>query len=189
MGVKKTQRLFDSWDPDHDCDHNCQVAFILFIDRYHNDHSICVVKHMALKYKLTILLLISLFITLFITSHTYPQDQQDSPPREKTTLVEAVMCESIKDFTPQNQAILFSIGIGRISCFTSFDPVLEETHIYHTWFRRDKLSTRLKLSLHPPRWSTFSSIQLREADQGPWRVEITDKNGRILRLLRFSITD
>jgi hypothetical protein len=147
---------------------------------------------MALRYKLTIFLLISLFISLFITSHTYPQNQQDSSlssPPEKTTLVEAVMCESIKDFTPQDQAILFSIGIGRISCFTSFDPVLEETHIYHNWFRRDKLSTRLKLSLHPPRWLTFSSIQLREADQGPWRVEITDKDGRILRILRFSITD
>jgi hypothetical protein len=147
---------------------------------------------MTFKYKLAILCITSLFINIFITSHTYPQNQPDSSvssPPEKTTLVEAVMCESIKDFAPQNQAILFSIGIGRISCFTSFDPVLEETHIYHNWFRRNKLSTRLKLSLHPPRWSTFSSIQLREADQGPWRVEITDKDGRILRILRFSITD
>ncbi len=99
------------------------------------------------------------------------------------------MCEGIKELTPENQAIVFSITIGRVSCFTSFDPVPEETFIYHNWFCRDRLSTRIKLSLQPPRWSTFSSIQLREADQGPWRVEVTDQDGRILHLLRFSITD
>jgi hypothetical protein len=53
----------------------------------------------------------------------------------------------------------------------------------------DKLSTKKKLVLKPPRWSTFSSIQLREADKGPWRVEITDDDENILRILRFSIVD
>ncbi|MBW1743162.1 MAG: DUF2914 domain-containing protein [Deltaproteobacteria bacterium] len=99
------------------------------------------------------------------------------------------MCEEIDGLTPENQAIVFSIAIGRVSCFTSFDPVPEDTYVYHSWFFRNKLSNRIKLSLQPPRWSTFSSIQLREADQGPWRVEITDRDGRLLRLLRFSITD
>ncbi|MBW1859480.1 MAG: DUF2914 domain-containing protein [Deltaproteobacteria bacterium] len=99
------------------------------------------------------------------------------------------MCEKIDGLTPENQAIVFSIALGRISCFTSFDPVPEDTYVYHNWFFRDKLSTRIKLSLQPPRWSTFSSVQLREADQGPWRVEIADREGRLLRLLRFSITD
>jgi hypothetical protein len=147
---------------------------------------------MAMKYKLTISLFVPLCISLFISSHAYPQNQRDSSLRsapEKATLVEADMYEGIKEFTPKNQAIVFSIGIGRVSCFSSFDPVPEETCIFHNWFRRDKLSTKIKLSLQPPRWSTFSSIQLREADQGPWRVEITDQNGRILHVLRFSITD
>ena len=31
--------------------------------------------------------------------------------------------------------------------------------------------------------------QLREADRGTWRVEITDKEGNIFKILRFSITD
>jgi hypothetical protein len=45
------------------------------------------------------------------------------------------------------------------------------------------------LTLKPPRWSTFSSIQLREADKGPWRVEIVDEKDRLHKTLRFSITD
>lgn len=155
-------------------------------------YGVRIVKHAAMRYKLTIFLLILFCIVFSLSSHALSQEQRESSPPsapKKPTLVQAAMCEGIKDFTPQNQAIVFSIIIGRVSCFTSFDPVPEETSIYHNWFFRDKLSTKIKLSLQPPRWSTFSSIQLREADQGPWRVEVTDQDGHILRLLRFSITD
>jgi hypothetical protein len=156
------------------------------------DYGVRIVKHTTLRYKLTIFLFILLCIIFSLSSHALSQEKRGSAPASasnKATLVEAAMCEGIKELTPKNQAIVFSITIGRVSCFTSFDPVPEETFIYHNWFRRDKLSTRIKLSLQPPRWSTFSSIQLREADQGPWRVEVTDEDGRILHLLRFSITD
>lgn len=111
-------------------------------------------------------------------------------PASKTlVLVEAVMCEKIQDYVPRNPAIVFPVRLEKVSCFTAFDPVPEKCVIYHNWFHRDTLSTRIKLSLQPPRWSTFSSIQLREADKGPWHVNITDERGRILRVLRFSITD
>ena len=119
------------------------------------------------------------------------ETENASPPSTPKTLtsVEATMCEKVDGLSPVNPAIVFSISLGRVSCFTSFDPVPEDTYVFHTWFFKDKLSTRIKLSLQPPRWSTFSSIQLREADQGPWRVEITDREGNLLRQLRFSITD
>ena len=107
----------------------------------------------------------------------------------KLTLTTHVMCEGVKDYTPVNPSVVFSIGIGKVSCFTIFDPVPESTYIYHKWFHKDKLSTRKTLFLNPPRWSTYSSIQLRETDKGPWRVEIVDRKGNILGILRFSITD
>jgi Protein of unknown function (DUF2914) len=99
------------------------------------------------------------------------------------------MCEEIQDFTCRNPAVVFSMKIGKVSCYTSFDPVPEKTFIYHKWFHRDELSTTKRLTLQPPRWGTYSSIQLRETDKGPWRVEISDQNGNLLRILRFSITN
>jgi hypothetical protein len=150
------------------------------------------VRDMVLKYKLSVLVVVVVWATsLSIVRCAYAQDQgnSSSAAARKLTLTQAAICENIKDFAPVNQAIVFSIATGKVSCFTAFDPVPEETVIYHNWFHRDKLSKRLKLSLYPPRWSSFSGIQLREADQGPWRVEITDQNGRIIHLLRFSITD
>ncbi|MBF0102784.1 MAG: DUF2914 domain-containing protein [Desulfobacterales bacterium] len=99
------------------------------------------------------------------------------------------MCEDTKDYAPFHEAIVFSITIGKISCFTSCDPVLEKSYIYHNWYRKDNLSTRIKLVVYPPRWATISSIQLRDTDKGPWRVEVTDVTGNVLKILRFSITD
>jgi hypothetical protein len=107
----------------------------------------------------------------------------------KLTLTKAVMCESIKDYKPVNPAVVFSIELSRVSCFTTFDPVPKQTYIHHKWYRRGTLITDKRLTINPPSWSSFTSVQLRDADKGPWRVEITDDKGHIMRILRFSITD
>jgi len=105
------------------------------------------------------------------------------------SLSQAVMCEGIKDYAPVNKAVVFSMEIGKIYCFTSFDHVPKKTIVYHNWYRNDKLVTTKRLTLQPPQWSTFSTIQLREADKGPWRLEIKDKAKKVLRIVKFSITE
>jgi len=150
------------------------------------------VKPMDIKYKFHLWVTILFCAIFFVAAQAFPQNDQPLSPASDSkalTLAQAVMCEDIKDFSPQIPAIVFSITIGKVSCFTLFDPVPAKTFIYHNWFHRDEPSTRKKLSLNPPRWSTYSSIQLRETDKGPWRVEISDQRGTILHVLRFSITD
>jgi len=114
---------------------------------------------------------------------------QEAPDPKKLALAKAVICESIQEYAPVNAAVVFSIERGRISCFTDFDPVPQKTYIHHKWYRRDSLVTVKRLTLNPPRWSSFTSVQLRDADKGPWRVEVTDADDTLLRTLRFSITD
>jgi hypothetical protein len=104
-------------------------------------------------------------------------------------LVRAVMCENIEAYEPRNSAVVFSINVGKISSFTSFDGIKAPTATQHKWYRRDELVTAKRLTLKPPSWSTYSSIQLREADKGPWRVEIWDDHNQLLQTLRFSVTD
>jgi hypothetical protein len=108
---------------------------------------------------------------------------------DKLTLTSAVMCEDVQERLPLYEGVVFSIGIGKVFCYTLFDPVPEKTVITHNWYNRDNLSTKIKLPLQTPRWTTYSAIQLRESDKGPWRVEITDSEGRILQVLRFSVTE
>ncbi len=104
-------------------------------------------------------------------------------------LVEAIMCEEMKGNIPQDPTTVFSIERRTAICFTAFDPVPRQAVIYHHWFHRDTPSARIKLTLKPPRWSSYSSIQLRAEDIGPWRVEITDAQGNVFHILRFSVTE
>ena len=147
---------------------------------------------MCFRYNLVIFIFILLCASLVFAFQAFPQDSQISKPiaaMAELKMDRAAMCEKIKDLIPQNPAVVFSIKIGKVSCFTSFDPVPEKMFIYHKWFHRDDPSTKKRLTIQPPRWATYSTIQLRETDKGPWRVEISDEKGNILGILRFSITD
>jgi hypothetical protein len=120
--------------------------------------------------------------------------QKDEDTKEVTAtpqlaLDQAVMCEEIFESAPRNQTVVFSVAKERAFCFTSFETVPDKTFIYHIWYYRDIPSRRRHLVVRPPRWSTYSSIEIRKTDVGPWRVEITDSRGKILRVLRFSITE
>jgi hypothetical protein len=108
---------------------------------------------------------------------------------DQLKLSEAVMCEEIFSNAPKNPTVVFSVSKEKAVSYTLFDPVPQKTVIYHNWYHRDVPSAKIRLELKPPRWSTYSSIQLRETDIGPWRVEITDENGNIFGVLRFSVTD
>jgi hypothetical protein len=110
-------------------------------------------------------------------------------PESGPNLVQALLCEGMKGSLPQYPAIVFSITLGKVFCFTDFDPVPEKTFVYHNWYFRELKRASVKLSLNTPRWATFSTVQMRATDKGPWRVEITDPRGNIIETLRFSITD
>lgn len=141
------------------------------------------------KYHLYILYILTLFsILIFLSPQAFSQEKKNTTA-QKLALQQSVICEGIQNFEPQNPAVVFSISIGKVYCFSYFEPVPDKTAIYHNWYFRDKLTSRLKLTLKPPKWRTYSMIQLREADRGPWRVEITDPRGHIFKVLRFSITD
>ncbi len=146
---------------------------------------------MAIKQSLFPFLLILTFST-FSPFQAIAQDKENASSTEglgKLTLVQAAICEGIKELSPENEAIVFSIKRGRVYCFTLFDPVPEKAFIYHNWFFRDQPRRRVRLTLQTPRWSTFSRIGFREDDMGPWRVEISDDEGNIFQILRFSITE
>ena len=81
-------------------------------------------------------------------------------PASKATLIQAIVCEDVKDGIPYNASVAFSISAGKIYCFTFFDSIAEDMPIFLHWIFRDRSSARIRLSLKPSRWATFSSIQL-----------------------------
>jgi len=135
-----------------------------------------------------VLIIILMASTVSVFSYADETDQKTEP--RAPVLKQAVLCESIKDSKiPINGAVVFSSDLGELFCFTNFEPVYEETVIIHRYYFKDKFSSRKRLKLYPPSWAVRSRIQLRETDKGPWRVDITDADGKVLHSIRFSITD
>lgn len=104
-------------------------------------------------------------------------------------LAEALMCEDIKDLACLGPSIVFSVEKMEVFCYTRFENVKGTITVYHKWRHRDELSTQIRLKVREKNPVVFSSIQLREADKGPWQVEIVGEDGFIYKVLRFSITD
>jgi hypothetical protein len=142
-----------------------------------------------MKFRLYIIFCTIISIQFLLLLPTDPLTNLKAANAAQLELFQALMCEEILANAPRNPTIVFSITQKKAVCYSSFDPVPQKSVIYHNWFHRDVPSAKIRLILNPPRWSTFSSIQLRKTDIGPWRVEITDEKGRVLGVLRFSVTD
>ncbi len=112
-----------------------------------------------------------------------------SPSDLKPQLIQALMCESVNKLEPVNQAVIYSINLGKVICFTEFSDIQREMDISHRWYHKGILISQKTLTIKPPRWSTFSSMQLRVTDIGPWQVDIVDADGTILETLRFGVTN
>ena len=145
-----------------------------------------------MKYKLSAFFFPFMCLVLCYSSLTLAQDQEEVLPvksPQELTLIQAVMCEGLRGIVPLNEAEVFSIRREKIHCFFDFAPVPEKTSIRVSWYLRDVRRLNRRYTLYPPKWSVEDSIQLRDADKGPWRVEVRDADGNILEILRFSITD
>ena len=142
--------------------------------------------------KVLLVYFIVLTLNLCISPSAVPQDKNGLSISSETIRIivkQGVMCEEIRGRVPHNPGVIFSSSLGSVACFTEFEPFSEKTVIYHKYYFRDKLSAKKKLTLNPTDHAAFSSIQLRETDKGPWRVEIVDAEDNIVYILRFSVTD
>ncbi len=142
-----------------------------------------------MRYRLLFIFGVVLAIQIFLLLPSYCLKNISNANAQQPELSQAMMCEEIFNNAPKSPTVVFSASREKAICYSSFDPVPQKTAIFHNWFHRDVPSAKIQLILNPPRWSTYSSIQLRKTDIGPWRVEITDENGKVLGVLRFSVTD
>lgn len=134
-------------------------------------------------------LLIAFLLPAITAGQPSGSGQLAAPQSAELVLGESTVCENVRNGIPEQTAVAFSVDLNRVYCYTDFNTVSEKSFAYHNWYIRDTLKASVKLTVRPPRWSTYSSIQLRDSVKGPWRVEITDEEGNILETLRFSVID
>ena len=74
----------------------------------------------------------------------------------------------------------FSAAIGRLYCWTLVADAGAGDTIYHTWTIRGYVAQRVALPVRGYRFRTHSFKTLGEKLSGIWKVEVTDRNGRLL---------
>ena len=134
-------------------------------------------------------LLIAFILPAVTAGQPSGSDQLATAQSAVLVLGDSTACEDVRNGIPEQAAVAFSADLKRVYCYTDFTSVLEKSIAYHNWYLRENLKASVKLTVRPPRWATYSSIQLRDSEKGPWRVEITDEEGNILKTLRFSVID
>ena len=131
----------------------------------------------------------AILASMFLLAGPHPVLGRNGSVQEELQTAKAVMCESVQQSAPVNPAAVFSIELGKVACFTEFEQVRQHTVVRHKWYRKDNLISVKRLSVNPDHRFSSSSMQLRDADKGPWRVDVTDAEDNLLATLRFSITD
>ncbi|EKD39038.1 MAG: hypothetical protein ACD_75C00523G0002 [uncultured bacterium] len=112
-----------------------------------------------MKLKTTSQKICTILLLVFMLTGPCAATSQDTAPPKELNLAKAVMCEAIQKFAPVNQAVVFSIDLGRVSCFTEFDQVLKQTIIYHKWYRNGNLISKKQLTVNPPRWKNSPATE------------------------------
>jgi hypothetical protein len=136
-----------------------------------------------------VILLMTVLLPALVAGQAPPDEQPAAVEPKKLALGATAACEAMQNGIPENKAVAFSSAIKKVYCYTNFTSVPEKMFTFHNWYLRDNLKASIKLVLRPSRWSTYSAMELRSSDKGPWRVEVTDEEGNILSTLRFSIID
>jgi hypothetical protein len=155
-----------------------------FFDKHYNGFKMKIPNHIY-----TIFLLLLTVMPGMAIGQSPPEEQLVTVEIKKLALGATATCEMVKNGLPINKAAVFSSALKKVYCYTNFTSVPEKVFTFHNWYLRDRLKASIKLVLRPTRWSTYSAMELRSSDRGPWRVEVTDEEGTVLETLRFSIIE
>jgi len=118
-----------------------------------------------------------------------PAAEQPEAESARTQVGDVFVCDSIVSGKPQGRSVVFSAAQGTLFCYSDFVLVAAPEQITHVWFFRDREISRFRLTIQPPRWSSYSSLKIPPGSKGPWRVDVLGENGELYGVARFSILD
>lgn len=101
-------------------------------------------------------------------------------------VTEAVICRDVQDREPVGASDSFPADVGKVWCWSKIRDG-EGTVIRHTYYHRDTEMAVVELPIRSALFRTYSSKKVVPGWTGPWRVDITDEQGNLLRSLTFTI--
>ena len=129
-----------------------------------------------------------MMIALFLLpGNSFCQEVQPDTAANPLSLEVLTICRSVVDRIPLGSASEYSVGIGKLYCFTKVVGARTDTKIVHNWYRNGKLKARVELPVQSASWRTWSLKEIQAADAGDWMVEVLNEHGEPIESILFFI--
>jgi cytoskeletal protein RodZ len=103
-------------------------------------------------------------------------------------VLEAVACTGIKNRIPQESGESFGWSVERIIIWTRLQCEKPPTSIRHIYYFKGEKANDILLSVRSSHWRTWSYKTISSKRYiGPWRVDITSADGKLLQSIHFEI--
>ena len=122
----------------------------------------------------------SLILTFGITAAKIAAQETDV----RVTIKEAGMGTGVENRTLTGAGDTFEEG-ARIYFFTWIMGSREGDYVSHVWIHEEEEKFRIDLNTGGPSWRTWSYKTMHPGSTGDWRVQVEDKDGKVLDSMRF----
>ena len=100
---------------------------------------------------------------------------------------DASIATNVDNLNPSGMANEFPKETPKLYCYSKVIGAEGETTIKHIWYYKDKLNTETELPVKSKSWRTYSYKTMGPEFAGNWKIDITTKDGKILKTLTFTI--
>jgi len=138
-----------------------------------------------MKNKILTVALASMFSLLILAIGAETKAQES----DTLSVAEAMICTSVIDRVPAGADTVFPDTVGVLYCFTKIEGAKAPTTISHVWYYQDKKMAEVSLNVGGSCWRTWSSKRILKEWTGPWRVDVTTKDGTVLKSLTFKVKE
>jgi len=108
--------------------------------------------------------------------------------KEHLKIIEAAACSSVKNRTPQGSGDSFEWSEDKIFIWTRIKCERLPSSIRHIYYFKGEKVNDISLSVRSSHWRTWSYKTISNKRYiGPWRVDITSNDGKLLDSIEFEI--
>ncbi|MFA5670536.1 MAG: DUF2914 domain-containing protein [Balneolaceae bacterium] len=87
----------------------------------------------------------------------------------------------------KNEGVLFDSDVATLYCLTTISGAKNNPTVKHVWYYNDEEKSSSSLVVRSANFKTWSSKKVWHTWVGKWRVDVVDKNGKVLASKSFTI--
>ena len=109
-------------------------------------------------------------------------------PAGHIKVLEATACTGVANRTPKGTAESFKWTTDRVYIWSWVESANHPTSVHHIYFFKGQKVSDIELKIRSSRWRTWSyKTLLDKRFIGPWRVDITSAEGKLLQRIQFEV--